>query len=126
MVVAGAGAANTARRNKRNAGTGELSAAEQENTKVFDDAPDQELRSIVLEKSSLNSQGKLAWSARLSVLTESFLVFYEPDDPAAEIDRIPLIEIVKVTSKFLEQQDICMYACMYVYMYVCMYVCKCM
>ncbi|MGB1605237.1 MAG: hypothetical protein ACPIOQ_71560, partial [Promethearchaeia archaeon] len=100
VVVAGAGAANTARRNKHNAGTGELSAAEQENTKVFDDAPDQELRSIVLEKSSLNSQGKLGWSARLSVLTESFLVFYEPDDPAAEIDRIPLIEIAKVTSKF--------------------------
>ena len=97
-----------------------------------------------------NAQGVVSWGLRGAVLTQSWLTFYDDDEPTytTEIERIPLIEVFRLSSKYAEENSssrdsfievpsremvflVCMYACMYVCMYarmnaclhVCMYVC---
>lgn len=73
---------------------------------MFDGAPDDEIQRIALFKQSLNSSGTMSWGARHAVLSQSYLTFFEPNDATVEIDRIPLIEIGKISSKFLENEGI--------------------
>jgi len=46
------------------------------------------------------------WGERLAVLSQAYLTFYEADNTSVEIDRIPLVEIAKISSKFLENRGI--------------------
>jgi hypothetical protein len=74
----------------------------------FEDAPDKELFALNLEKSMLNSLGILQWGPRRAVISQSFLTFYDVDDPemCTELDRIPFIEVISISSKYLEQLDL--------------------
>jgi len=84
-----------------------------------------------------NAQGVVSWGLRGAVLTQSWLTFYDDDEPTytTEIERIPLIEVFRLSSKYAEENSssrdsfievpsremvflVCMYACMYVCMHV--------
>jgi len=44
------------------------------------------------------------WGPRMAVLSQSYLTFFDLEDPEVELDKIPLIEVISVSSKFLEQE----------------------
>ena len=70
------------------------------------DAACQTRQHIRLLKQSLNSAGIVHWGERLAVLSQAYLTFYEADNKTVEIDRIPLVEIGKISSKYLENAGI--------------------
>lgn len=101
-----AAAARQAQQKKKRKNAGHfgsaVSSAEIDIPEMFLHAPDDEITRVVLEKQTLNAQGLVSWGPRTAVLSQSYLTFYEIDDPSSEIDRIPLIEILKLSSKYIE------------------------
>ena len=61
-----------------------------------------------------DEQGVVSWGMRGTVLTQSWLIFYDEDEPTytTEIERIPLIEIFRLSSKYAEEntRDSCVEA----------------
>eukprot|EP00960_Hanusia_phi_P067620 766666-Hanusia_phi.AAC.5 len=63
------------------------------------DAPNKRMREGLVEKKFLSSSGLASWQQRYAILSESFLVLADPEDRETVIDMIPLIDVLRVSTR---------------------------
>ena len=63
------------------------------------DAPNKRVREGMVEKKFLSSSGLVSWQTRYAILSESFLVLADPEEREAVIDMIPLIDVLRVSTR---------------------------